>query len=100
MTTHGEHDAQDAQDDQERTIQLRSFVALAWGALLVLGAVWLVNQIREYNRTVACLESGHSDCVPLKLNQMPAPDSSAAPSINRLRDPWAKSNTPTQPPPR
>ncbi len=94
--TSGEHDAE---DDDERAIQYRSFVALAWGAVLVVGAVWLVNHIMANNRLLACIESGRSNCVPITVNEPPR-DTLPSPSINRLRDPWAKSKAPDAPPPR
>ena len=50
--------------DGERASEFRSYVSLAFVALLVAAAVWLVNSFREHNRTIECLEAGHHDCVP------------------------------------
>ena len=59
--------ADDSPDDHhgdERASTFRSYVALAFVAVLVAFAVWLVNSFREHNRTIECLEAGHHDCVP------------------------------------
>jgi hypothetical protein len=43
----------------------RSYIALAFAAVLVVALVWLVKAIRENNRIVECMTSGHHNCVPL-----------------------------------
>jgi negative regulator of sigma E activity len=57
-------DSTDNQRDEESASAFRSYVALAFVAVLVAAAVWLVNSFREKNRTIECLEAGHHDCVP------------------------------------
>ena len=42
----------------------RSYVALAFVALIVIAGVWLVNSFREHNRTIECYEQGRHDCMP------------------------------------
>jgi hypothetical protein len=60
-------DAQTPQDeiDDERAHVNRSYVALAFAAILVIALVWLVKAIKENNRIVECMTAGHHDCVPL-----------------------------------
>lgn len=43
----------------------RSYVALAFAAILVVALVWIVKAIKENNRIVECMTSGHHNCVPL-----------------------------------
>jgi hypothetical protein len=60
-------DAEAPQDehDDERAHVNRSYVGLAFAAILVIALVWIVNAIKESNRIVACETSGHHNCVPL-----------------------------------
>ena len=59
--------------DNEHTSELRSYVGLVFAALLVAGAVWLVNTLREDNRIVECVSTGHHNCVPLDTSVKGAP---------------------------
>ena len=61
MTSPDQHHPHD--DDAE--VNRRSYVALAFIALLVVASVWLVNKCQENSQLVECMESGHHDCVPL-----------------------------------
>jgi len=60
-------------DDSEHASEFRSYVALAFVAVLVAAAVWTVNSFRAHNRTIECLEAGHHDCVPLDTADRGAP---------------------------
>jgi hypothetical protein len=51
--------------DDELAGVRRSYVALAFAALLVVALVWLVKAIKENNRVVECMAAGHHDCMPL-----------------------------------
>ena len=51
--------------DEELHGVRRSYIALAFAAVLVVALVWLVKAIKESNRIVACETSGHHNCVPL-----------------------------------
>ncbi len=62
------NDAQHIQHDDESASVRRSYIALAFIAVLVVAGVWLVNSFREHNRTIECLEAGHHDCVPLDMS--------------------------------
>jgi negative regulator of sigma E activity len=53
---------QHAEDDASAR---RSYIALAFVAVVVAAGVWLVSSFREHNRTIECLETGHHNCVPL-----------------------------------
>lgn len=60
-------------DEHEQTSTLRSYIALAFAALLVVGAVWVVKALQEDNRIVECVRTGHHDCVPLDTSARGAP---------------------------
>lgn len=36
--------------------------------LLVLGA-WMIERLRIYSRTMACIEAGHRSCLKLDIDQ-------------------------------
>ena len=36
--------------------------------IVVLGA-WLIDRLTTYSRTLACIEAGHRNCVPLDIQQ-------------------------------
>lgn len=59
------HEAPAGGHDSESASEFRSYVALAFAAVLVAAAIWLVNSFREHNRTIECMEAGHHDCMPL-----------------------------------
>jgi hypothetical protein len=55
----------DGEYDDELASVRRSYIALAFAAILVVALVWLVKAMKENNRIVACMAAGHHDCVPL-----------------------------------
>ena len=59
--------------DQELHGIRRSYIGLAFAAILVVALVWLVKAIKESNRIVACEMSGHHNCVPLDTSVRGAP---------------------------
>lgn len=59
-----DHEAEDAS-------VRRSYIALAFVALVVIAGVWLVNSFREHNRTIECFEQGRHDCVPFDSTAKP-----------------------------
>ncbi len=62
-------------DDQhdERTRERRSYLALAFAAIFVVALLWIVKAMRENNRIVECMTSGHHNCVPLDTSVRGAP---------------------------
>ncbi|MFI5233963.1 MAG: hypothetical protein ACHQSE_15830 [Gemmatimonadales bacterium] len=58
-------DLPDDQTDHEGASVARSYVGLAFAAILVVALLWLVKSIKENNRIVECMTTGHHDCVPL-----------------------------------
>jgi len=42
----------------------RSYIALAFVAILVIAGVVLARSFREHNKTIECFEQGRHDCVP------------------------------------
>jgi hypothetical protein len=65
MTDHPGENPSDGAFDEELHGVRRSYIALAFAAVLVIVLVWVVKAIKESNRIVACEMSGHHDCVPL-----------------------------------
>lgn len=63
----------DNQMEHEHANVTRSYVALAFAAILVVALVWVVKAIKENNRIVECMTSGHHDCVPLDTSAKGAP---------------------------
>jgi hypothetical protein len=63
----------DDQLDHERASEIRSYVALAFAAILVVALVWVVKALKESNRIVACETTGHHNCVPLDTAVRGAP---------------------------
>jgi hypothetical protein len=57
----------------ERTRERRSYLALAFAAILVAALIWVVKAMRENNRIVECMTSGHHNCVPLDTSVRGAP---------------------------
>lgn len=53
------------EEHDERIRERRSYMALAFAALLVVALIWVVKALRENNRIVECMTTGHHDCVPL-----------------------------------
>ena len=59
--------ASDAAEDRWRMLQnLAAFAVVV--ILLVLGT-WLIDRLRAYSRTMACIESGHRSCMQLDTRQ-------------------------------
>jgi hypothetical protein len=68
------YDEPDAIDQAAEDASVRrSYIALAFVALIVIAGVWLVNSFREHNRTIECFEQGRHDCVPLEKELQPPP---------------------------
>jgi hypothetical protein len=61
------------QHDPDRKNEFRSYMALLFAAVLVIGGIWLVTAMNAKNKTIECLEAGHHDCVPLDPNDRGAP---------------------------
>ena len=59
--------ADDAAEDRRRMLQNVAALALVV-VLLVLGT-WLIDRLRAYSRTLACIDSGHRSCMQLDTRQ-------------------------------
>src|SRR5262245_33785691 len=65
---HGEsRDSEDEAEDRRRMRQNLAAFALVV-VLLVLGA-WMIERLRIYSRTLACIESGQRSCLTIKVDQ-------------------------------
>ena len=51
--------------DDDRDDLRRSYIALAFVAIVVAAGVWLLHSFQAKNRTIECIEAGRHDCVPL-----------------------------------
>lgn len=55
-------------DADEDRLRMRQNVGalLAVLFIVVLGG-WLIERLSQYSRTLACLETGHRNCMPLEI---------------------------------
>lgn len=61
---------QDRLDDRRRMQQ--NLAALALVVVLVLAGMWLIERLRIYSRTMACIEAGHRDCTVIDPRHLPS----------------------------
>jgi hypothetical protein len=59
--------------EMERASERRSYIALAFVAIVVVVGVWIASSLRSTNRAVECLEQGRHNCVPLDTSVRDAP---------------------------
>jgi hypothetical protein len=57
----------DAFEDRRRMQQ--NWAALAVVIVLLVLGTWLIERLSVYSRTLACIESGHRNCMPLDTRQ-------------------------------
>ena len=60
---------QDRLDDRRRMQQ--NLAALALVVVLVVTGAWLIERLRIYSRTMACIEAGHRDCTVIDPRHLP-----------------------------
>ena len=60
-------DAYDAVSDRLRMEQ--NLGALIAVVLIVTLGAWLIDRLAAYSRTMACIDAGHRNCVPLDIQQ-------------------------------
>ncbi len=65
----GRPEAPDAFEDRLRMQQNLAALAVVI-VLLVLGA-WMIERLRIYSRTMACIEAGQRSCLQLDVSQPP-----------------------------
>ena len=56
---------------EDRRRMQQNWAALAVVVVLLLLGTWLIDGLRTYSRTLACIESGHRNCMPLDTGQPP-----------------------------
>jgi hypothetical protein len=64
------HSASEDDFEDRRRMQQNLAAFLLVVALLVAGA-WMIDRLRAYSRTLACLESGHRNCSVLDPRHLP-----------------------------
>lgn len=47
----------------------QNLAALAAVLVIVVLGGWLIDRLTTYSRTLACIEAGHRNCVPLDIEQ-------------------------------
>jgi hypothetical protein len=62
-------EAFDPLEDRRRMQQ--NLAALAVVVVLVLLGAWMIERLRIYSRTMACIESGHRNCLRLEITEPP-----------------------------
>ncbi len=60
---------QERLDDRRRMQQ--NLAALALVVLLVVTGAWLIERLRVYSRTMACIEAGHRNCAAIDPRHLP-----------------------------
>jgi hypothetical protein len=60
-----------AEFEDRRRMQQNLAACLLVVALIVTGA-WIVERLKIYSRTLACLESGHRHCIVLDPRHLPS----------------------------
>lgn len=60
---------EDAFEDRRRMQQ--NLAALALVVVLVVLGAWMIERLRAYSRTLACIESGHRNCTVIDPRHLP-----------------------------
>jgi hypothetical protein len=60
---------QERLDDRRRMQQ--NLAALALVVLLVVTGAWLIERLRVYSHTMACIEAGHRNCAAIDPRHLP-----------------------------
>ena len=64
------HSVPDPAEDRQRVLQ--NWAALAVVVVLLVLGGWLIERLKVYSRTMACIESGHRSCLKLDVDQPPS----------------------------
>lgn len=52
----------------ERLRMLQNLGAAVVVILIVVGGGWIIDRLQHYSRIQACIEAGHRNCIPLKID--------------------------------
>jgi hypothetical protein len=56
---------------EDRRRMLQNLAALAVVLVLVVLGAWMIERLRIYSRTMACIEAGHRSCLQLDVERSP-----------------------------
>jgi hypothetical protein len=66
----GAASSEDVFEDRRRMRQ--NLATLALVVVLVITGAWLIERLRIYSRTMACIESGHRSCAVVDPRHLPS----------------------------
>ena len=64
------HSVPDPCEDRQRMLQ--NWAALAVVVVLLMLGGWLIERLKVYSRTLACIEAGHRSCLKIDVSQPPS----------------------------
>jgi hypothetical protein len=66
------HEGRAVEDDLEDRRRMQQNVAtMALVVVLVLAGTWMIERLRVYSKTMACIESGHRSCTLVDPRHLP-----------------------------
>ncbi len=65
--------AEDPLPEEKHNRSRANLVAVAFIAILFLGAWWVFNELQHYRATENCIASGRRDCIPVVPTNGPTP---------------------------
>jgi len=57
---------------EERRRMQQNLAAIALVVVLVVTGAWLIERLRVYSQTLACIEAGHRNCAVIDPRHLPA----------------------------
>ena len=67
----GRADATSEDDFEDRRRMQQNLAAFLLVVVLLVVGAWMIDRLKAYSRTMACLESGHRYCIVLDPRHLP-----------------------------